>query len=300
MLRKVILFYFILFTLLLEAQPVAFISGTVSFCDNSNVSAEVKIQFIAPNNPPYSFVYEIDGVPQPKVITNVNPYIIFTQQVGVYKLNNFSDRFLEGDVYGEAVVSVNFPPTAIINCHTDTLSVLFPEMFFFSDSSKGSIIKRNWNFGYNTDTLTYNYYHIFPVDNYGIGIPSIYEIRLIVEDDKHCMDTATHQVLIREEYYMYMPNAFTPDEDNKNDRFCIDYHAIREQTFLFNVYTLLGELIYQTNNPEELNCSLKAGWDGKHYITNNDLPSGNYVCEIYYQDFEGWKYNEYGSITLIR
>jgi len=45
---------------------------------------------------------------------------------------------------------------------------------------------------------------------------------------------------------------------------------------------------------------MEAGWDGKHYKAKNDLPSDTYIYEIYYQDFEGWKHNEYGSIILIR
>ena len=115
-----------------------------------------------------------------------------------------------------------------------------------------------------------------------------------------CSDTTKHQVWVRQEYYMYMPNAFTPDGNDINDKFCIDYHAIREQSFLFKVYSSIGELIYQTTNPLELNCKMEAGWDGKHYKTKNYLPSDTYIYEIYYQDFEGWKYDEYGSIILIR
>mgnify|MGYP006107176883 FL=1 len=201
---------------------------------------------------------------------------------------------------GSGEVTVVSAPTAIIHLLSDTLSVLYPQADFISQSL-GSIIEQKWNFGDNSDELIeYNPHHIFPVDQFGIGISALYESSLIVTDDMGCSDTTKHQVWVREEYYMYMPNAFTPDGNDINDKFCIDYHAIREQSFLFKVYSSIGELIYQTTNPLELNCKMEAGWDGRHYKTKNDLPSDTYMYEIYYQDFEGWKYDEYGSIILIR
>ena len=42
------------------------------------------------------------------------------------------------------------------------------------------------------------------------------------------------------------------------------------------------------------------GWDGLHYKTGKKLPLGTYIFEIYFQDFEGWKHRNTGSIYLIR
>ena len=298
MVNKIVILLF--FPLLINAQPAAFISGEVSFCNNLNIASEVKVDFNPPNNPPFTFVYAINGISQPSITSNTAPYIIFTQEPGNYTLKSFSDGFSQGDVSGTAIVTENLAPTAIIRLLSDTLSVFYPQVDFISQSL-GSIIEQKWNFGDNSDELIeYNPHHIFPVDQFGIGISTMYESSLIVTDDMGCMDTTKHQVWVREEYYMYIPNAFTPDGNNANDKFCIEYNAIRENTFLFKVYTSLGELIYQTTNPPELNCKLVAGWDGRHYKTKNELPSDTYVYEIYYQDFEGWKHNEYGSIILIR
>ena len=295
MINKIVILLF--FPLLINAQPAAFISANERICDNASF-AIVKIDF--QGNAPFTFIYAINGIEQASITTHDKSYCISTKIDGIYTLKSFRDAFHQGDMNGSGEVTVVSAPTAIIHLLSDTLSVLYPHADFISESL-GSIIEQKWNFGDNSDELIeYNPHHIFPVDQFGIGISALYESSLIVTDDMGCSDTTKHQVWVREEYYMYMPNAFTPDGNDINDKFCIDYHAIREQSFLFKVYSSIGELIYQTTNPLELNCKMEAGWDGKHFKTKNDLPSDTYMYEIYYQDFEGWKYDEYGSITLIR
>ena len=295
MINKIVILLF--FPLLINAQPAAFISANERICDNASF-AIVKIDF--QGNAPFTFIYAINGIEQASITTHNKKYCISTKIDGIYTLKSFSDAFNEGDMNGSGEVTVVSAPTAIIHLLSDTLSVLYPQADFISQSL-GSIIEQKWNFGDNSDELIeYNPHHIFPVDQFGIGISALYESSLIVTDDMGCSDTTKHQVWVREEYYMYMPNAFTPDGNDINDKFCIDYHAIREQSFLVKIYSSIGELIYQTTNPLELNCKMEAGWDGRHYKTKNDLPSDTYMYEIYYQDFEGWKYDEYGSIILIR
>ena len=295
MIKKIVIL--LIFPLLINAQPAAFISADERICDNAGY-AIVKVNF--QGNAPFTFIYAINGVWQASITTQDKLYCISTKIDGIYTLKSFSDAFNQGDMNGSGEVTVVTAPTAIIHLLSDTLSVLYPQADFISQSL-GSIIEWKWNFGDNSgDLIEYNPHHIFPVDQFGIGIPEMYESSLIVTDDMGCLDTTKHQVWVREEYYMYIPNAFTPDGNNTNDKFCIDYHAIREHTFLFKVYTSLGELIYQTTNPPELNCQLEAGWDGKHYKTKNDLTSDTYIYAIYYQDFEGWRHQDYGSIILIR
>ena len=290
------IFILLLFPLLIHAQT-AFISADERICDNTGY-AKVKINFLG--NSPFTFVYAIDGVEQPSIISQDAMYCILTKKEGIYTLKSFSDAFNQGSMNGSGIVSVMKSPIAIIHLLVDTLSVLYPQADFVSQSI-GSIVEQRWNFGDNTgDFIAYNPHHTFPVDQFGIGVSGMYESSLIITDDMGCMDTAKNHVWVREESYMYVPNSFTPDGDNKNDRFCIEYNAIREQTFLFKVYNSLGELMYQTTNSEDLNCNFKVGWDGKKYKTKNDLPSDTYIYEIYYQDFEGWKHQDYGSIILIR
>jgi hypothetical protein len=85
-----------------------------------------------------------------------------------------------------------------------------------------------------------------------------------------------------------------------NDKFCIDYNGIRENTFLFKVFNSQGSLMFQSTNSSELRCSTGGGWNGKYLQDNMNLPLDVYAYEIYFQDFEGWKHQEYGTINLVR
>jgi len=283
--------------LITEVKPPleAFISGNDSICSNSSVPAEVKVSF-SYGAEPYTFIYAIDGVNQPPVPqTFINPYIIPTYQPGTYTLTSFSDAQELGSVSGSAIVTVNTAPEALFTTETDTLSVLFP-LLKLNDITQGDIVEWNWDFGDNTiNEVVQNPSHTYQ-DTIGM-----YQISLIVTDNLGCVDTATRNIWISDEYWMYIPNAFTPDNDGVNDVFCLQHHGIREETFNFHIYDRFSNLVYSTDEVEKLECLLNSnGWDGRHYETGNDLPMGAYIFEVYFQDFEGWKHQERGHLYIVR
>tara|TARA_B110000908_G_scaffold112455_1_gene131889 strand:+ start:75 stop:959 length:885 start_codon:yes stop_codon:yes gene_type:complete len=294
MIKKIFILLF--FPFIINAQ-VAFISGNDTICENSN-PAIVKIDFFG--TPPFTFLHEINGVSQTTIITQNSSYFINTKTAGTYTLNQFYDAISFGTISGSAVVTVLESPTSVIHLLSDTLSVVYPAANFRSNSI-GDIISWNWIFGDNTiNESSENPKHIFPINSEGFGVPNSYQSALIIVDAKGCSDTAIHQVWVQEEYWLYIPTSFTPDNDKLNDKFCIEYHAIRENTFLFKVYNSQGDLMFQSISPQELKCSMYGGWDGTHYKSKKDIPSETYVYELYFQDFEGWKHKEYGSIQLLR
>ena len=70
----------------------------------------------------------------------------------------------------------------------------------------------------------------------------------------------------------------------ENVKFCISYHGIRENTFIFNVYNRSGDLVYSTDNIEELNCSSSiGGWNGKHQENSKKLSQDTYIYHIEHQ-----------------
>lgn len=91
---------------------------------------------------------------------------------------------------------------------------------------------------------------------------------------------------------VFIPEAFTPNDDEKNDVFIpsfaflpasVDYHFI--------IYNRYGSKIFETTNP--LN-----GWDGKLAL-GNKAPEGSYVYFISYPASNGKKIEKNGSFALI-
>jgi len=283
-------------TLITEIKPPlsAFISGDDTICSNDNYMAEVSVSFSA-GVEPFTFVYAINGVNQPPITTTVNPYIVNTSQSGTYTLTSFSDATELGSTYGSAVVTINSSPEALFTTETDTLNILFPSLQL-NDITSGNIVSWSWDFGDNTTNAAIkNPYHTYK-DSIGI-----YQISMIIMDDLGCRDTATKQIWITDEYWMYIPNAFSPDHDGINDVFCLQHNGIREETFNFNIYDRFSNLVYATDNVERLECFLNSnGWDGTHYETGQELPMGTYIYEVYFQDFEGWKHQENGYLFIVR
>jgi gliding motility-associated-like protein len=276
----------------------AFISGNDSVCLNASYDAQVSIAFNGAVSP-YTLVYAIDGISQTPITTTLNPYIINTKQEGVYTLLSFNDAIAIGWVSGSALVTVRQSPTANFEPQPDSMTIIYTTTQFIDKSvvdASVNIVSWNWNFGDNTsDDSARNPYHTYK-DSVGI-----YQISLIVMDNLGCSDTTYKQLWVLDDYWMYIPNSFTPDLDGINDIFCIQYHGVRKETFYFNVYDRFSTLVYTTSNITDLECELNSNaWDGTHYLSKKELPLGSYIYEMYFQDFEGWKHQESGHIIIVR
>jgi gliding motility-associated-like protein len=244
--------------------------------------------------PPFTFIHNINGLNQTAITTVDNPYIINTDQEGLYTLVSFNDANSSGTCSGSAYVNIADPPIALFSTSSDTVSTLFTTVSFI-DQSLGNISSWNWDFGDKNFSDQSNPTHFYE-DSVGIV-----QVELVVIDNNGCRDTIFKQLWFEDEFWIYLPNSFTPDDDGVNDFFCLHYNGIIEETFYFNIFNRNSDLVYSTENILDLKCiSDNNGWDGLHYISGNKLPLGTYVYEIYFQDFEGWKHRKAGTIQLVR
>ncbi|RYD96929.1 MAG: T9SS type B sorting domain-containing protein, partial [Sphingobacteriales bacterium] len=88
---------------------------------------------------------------------------------------------------------------------------------------------------------------------------------------------------------IYIPNAFTPNNDGKNDVFLIYGNTIASAKM--SVYTQWGQLIYQSDN-------VANGWDGTFRGVNQ--PVGVYVYMVEVQLTDGTSVVKKGTVTLLR
>ncbi len=88
---------------------------------------------------------------------------------------------------------------------------------------------------------------------------------------------------------LYIPNAFTPNGDGKNDRFAFLAIGMKKVDY-FRIYNRLGQLIHEGLNTD--------GWDGT--LRGTPQPAGTYVWMISGEDYNGNVYRKKGSFQLLR
>ncbi len=89
---------------------------------------------------------------------------------------------------------------------------------------------------------------------------------------------------------IYIPNAFSPNNDGDNDNFTISAGAIK--TFDLKIFNRWGEKIYQTNDYK------LAGWDGTY--KNKPVQMDVYMYTIILTDFRNKDYRMNGTVHVIR
>lgn len=103
-------------------------------------------------------------------------------------------------------------------------------------------------------------------------------------------DVTVHVIpVICDEPAIFIPNAFTPNEDGVNDKIYIRGENIDQ--FLFIIYDRWGEKVFETTD-------LNAGWDGSYKERKLDPDVYVYYLEI--RCINKKEFFKKGNITLIR
>ena len=119
------------------------------------------------------------------------------------------------------------------------------------------------------------------------------EVQQIVIHPNGCTDTAYALIDVIPKATYHLPNAFTPNNDSKNDIYRGEgiLDGIRE--FEMTIWSRWGELVYESNDPLE-------GWNGKMKNTGQDLPLGVYVAKVKFIDARDNLFQLEEFATLIR
>jgi gliding motility-associated-like protein len=181
-----------------------------------------------------------------------------------------------------------------------------PIASFYADPSSTSILDPNINF-VNTSQGAVSYMWDFgdPVaingSNTSIAVnPSHYysqvgeyAINLKATSSKGCIDIARVIIEIKPDFALYIPNAFTPDENGKNDIFQPMGVGINEDNYRMDIFDRWGENIFTSND-------FRKGWDGSVKGGSKMAPQGVYIYKIQVVDMQGAKHPYVGHVTVIR
>ena len=186
----------------------------------------------------------------------------------------------------DSVVSLDFtihPLTPQINSSLeyfdfDNLDVVL------TDVSIGNNARR-WKLPSAEDQTGVTAYYTIPVEL------NEAPITLIVSSPYGCIDSLTLVLPFNKETF-WMPNIFTPDKEDGNNRFgSVSHNTVSQEMYIYN---RMGVLVYDCH---EVDCQ----WDG----TDNEgrpCPQGGYAYVIRYTNaFDpGKTHIVKGSVTLIR
>lgn len=90
---------------------------------------------------------------------------------------------------------------------------------------------------------------------------------------------------------IFIPSAFTPNEDGLNDRFQI-IGAAYVKDFSMKIYNRWGKVIYETNNPYN-------GWNGT--VAGLQQPAGLFIYDIRFINTQTGEENvQKGNVLLVR
>jgi gliding motility-associated-like protein len=118
----------------------------------------------------------------------------------------------------------------------------------------------------------------------GVGC---YTVTLVASTVADCRDTISTIVCMEDPYALYMPNAFSPNDDEINELLRPITTVQDPRDFRMSIYDRWGSLIYTTRKLEE-------GWDGAK------TDPGVYVWKIWISDAQGNMHEHIGHVTLLR
>jgi gliding motility-associated-like protein len=189
------------------------------------------------------------------------------------------------------LICVEDNPIAAFAPDENEISTFDTEVNFENESIGAS--QYAWSFGVN-DAISSEEN---PTYTYPMGEEGQYIVTLIATSPFGCQDTATSVIQVYEELIFYVPNTFTPDNDNYNPTFQpVFTSGFDPQDFVLYIYNRWGELIFESRNAE-------VGWDGT-YGSNGEIEmcqDGTYTWKI---EFKVTRWDErkvaIGHVNLIR
>lgn len=183
-------------------------------------------------------------------------------------------------------VKIGAPITANFLANPPVVS-LFDPICNFTDYTNGAV-QWAWNFGDGNTSILQN-----PTNTY--TNEGLYPVKLIACNADGCCDSTVKDVLVQDDYTMYIPNSFTPDENGLNDVFKVKATGISKDGFELRIYDRWGQQVFYSRDPNE-------AWKGTFENSGDKvLPTAVYVYTLTFYDAKyGEEHTQMGRVTLIK
>jgi len=187
-----------------------------------------------------------------------------------------------------SVVVANIPgPTASFILNPTQAEV--NQSVVFTDMSTGAT-SWYWNLGDGEVSILTNPTHAY-------SMAGTFNVCLLVIDDFGCEDSTCSNVYINGLFTMYIPNAFSPDNDGVNEIFIPQGIGVDEDRYFMQIFDRWGQEVFETTD-------ILEGWDGRvrgQDLSDNDIHSSvySYYVKVYEKNTD--IAHEYrGTVTLLK
>jgi gliding motility-associated-like protein len=212
------------------------------------------------------------------------PYVIFTKS-GEFniKLSVVDENGCKNSKSGDSKIVVYPEPHSSPSAANLIVDEYSPIIQFYNKSYGHNEFTWNFGDGYYSSTEEQ------PVHTY--ERTGTFIVELAVVNEYGCKDKEYLTVEVRPVTNVFIPSAFSPNNDRLNDILYVVGYNIDPNQFEFEIFNRWGEKIFMTNQVEE-------GWDGTY--KGEVVPQGNYVYKVNLLDALGNKQQLVGSVAVIR
>ena len=190
--------------------------------------------------------------------------------------------YINPDLLGVPIAEFNIIPD--LNMHHLYRQIDNPIFFIDKSVDEFTIItKWFWEFEDGFNSTDQNARHSF----LEIGD---FNVTLAIENLYGCVDSTSKRVII-EEFLMYIPNSFTPQDDGINDVFMPKGIGIKD--YELKIYNRWGKHFFTSDD-------LNIGWNGTTDRKDKTAQIGVYVYLINVIDVFGQKHTYNGQVTLTK
>jgi len=229
-----------------QYEPMVYERDTVRVCPGD--SAYLSPVYFGGENP-LTF-YWLDN------LTQNNPRVILPWNDSTYVPFSVSDGC--DILLLDSALAINMPkPSAGFQYLNDPY---VPLRVAFSEKAQNEV---SWTWYLDSTIITGEEFE------YDFARPGDFEVTQVVTSDFGCIDSITLIVAVETDFYLYIPTAFSPNNDGIND--CFSIKGVGFEGIDFQIFNRWGNVVYSSEN--DADC-----WDGTY--KGKPLPLGAYSWRL--------------------
>lgn len=175
-------------------------------------------------------------------------------------------------------------PIADFDYAPDMRSNFEPEVTFSDQSIRAAFWE--WQFDRFGGTIEQDPVYVFPDTG-------LMEVQLVVTHIYGCQDSITQVIDIEPQVTYWLPNAFTPNGDGKNEGYRGGGFFRGIQEFNMQIFNRSGGRVFESSDPQE-------AWNGQQNNTGRMSPNGVYLVQVRFTGPRGKPHQYKGFATLMR